>query len=47
MAYSALVSIFLIINVVVDSESNNTFSKVLDLTKDMVSTTMIVTGVRF
>ena len=39
---------FLLIIVVVDPESSNTFSKilVLDLTEEMVSTNMIVTGVR-
>ncbi len=47
LAYSAQVSIFILINVVVDSESNNTFSNVLDLTEEMVSTAMIVTGVKF
>ena len=37
---------FLLIIVVVDpDESNNTFSKILDLTEEMVSTTMMVTGV--
>jgi hypothetical protein len=34
-------------NVVVDPWSYNTLSRVLDLTEEMVSTTMIVTGVRF
>jgi hypothetical protein len=37
----------LLINVVVDPESNNTFSSLLDLTEEMVSTTKIVTGVSF
>ncbi len=36
---------FLLIIVVVESESNITFSKILDFTEEMVSTTMIVTGV--
>jgi hypothetical protein len=38
---------FPLINVVVDPESNNTLSRVLDLTEGMVSTTMIITCVRF
>jgi hypothetical protein len=37
---------FLLIIVAVDPESSNTFSKILDLTEEMVSTNMIVTGVR-
>jgi hypothetical protein len=36
---------FLLIIVVVEPESNKTFSKFLDFTEEMVSTTMIVTGV--
>ncbi len=35
------------IKVVVDPESSSTFSNFWDLTAEMVSTTMIVTGVRF
>jgi hypothetical protein len=35
---------FLLIMVVVEPESNKTFSKILDFTVEMVSTTMIVTG---
>jgi hypothetical protein len=38
---------FLSIMVVVEPESSNTFSKILDFTEEIVSTTMIVTGVRF
>jgi hypothetical protein len=38
---------FLLINDVVDPESNNTLSSLLDLTEEMVSITIIVTGVRF
>ena len=37
---------FLLIIVIVVPESNNIFSKILDLTEEMVSTTMMVTGVR-
>jgi len=37
---------FLLIIVAVDPESSNTFSKILDLTEEMVSTTIMVTGVR-
>jgi hypothetical protein len=37
----------LLINAVVDPESKNTLSSVLDLTEEMVSTTIIVTGGRF
>ena len=37
---------FLLIIVIVDPESSNTFSKTLDLTEEMVSTTMMVSGVR-
>jgi hypothetical protein len=33
--------------VVVEPESNKTFSKILEFTEEMVSTTMIVTGVSF
>ena len=47
MAYNVWVSIFSLSNVVVDPESNTTLSKFLDLTEEIVSTTMIVTGVRF
>jgi hypothetical protein len=36
---------FLLIIVVIEPESNKTFSKILDFTEEMVSTTMIVTGV--
>ncbi len=36
---------FLLIIVVVEPESNKTFRKILDFTEEMVSTTMIVTGV--
>jgi hypothetical protein len=36
---------FLLIIVVVESESNKTFSQILDFTEEIVSTTMIVTGV--
>ncbi len=36
---------FLLIIVDVEPESNNTFSKILNFTEEMVSTTMIVTGV--
>jgi hypothetical protein len=36
---------FLLIMVVVEPESNKTFSKILDSTEEMASTTMIVTGV--
>ncbi len=38
---------FLIINVVVDPESNKTFRRVLNLTEEMVSTAILFTGVRF
>ncbi len=38
---------FLLIKVVVDPESNSNFSNFLDLTAEMVSTTIMVTGVRF
>ncbi len=34
-------------NVVVDPESNNTLSRVFDQTEEMVSTTIIITGVGF
>ncbi len=37
---------FLLINVVVEPESNRTFSNLLDLAADIVSTTIIVIGVR-
>ncbi len=33
--------------VVVEPESSKTFNKILDLTEEIVSTTMIVTGVRY
>jgi hypothetical protein len=36
---------FLLIIVVVEPELNKTFSKILDFTEEMVSTTIIVTGV--
>ncbi len=36
---------FLLIIVVVEPESNKTFSKIIDFTEEMVSTTMTVTGV--
>jgi hypothetical protein len=36
---------FLLIIVVVEPESNKTFSKIINFTKEMVSITMIVTGV--
>jgi hypothetical protein len=36
---------FLLIIVIVDPESNKTFSKMLDLTEEMVSATIIVTDV--
>jgi hypothetical protein len=35
-----------LINVVVEPESNRTFSNLLDLTADIVSTTIIVIGAR-
>ena len=37
---------FLLIIVVVEPESSKTFNKILDFTEEIVSTTMIVTGVR-
>jgi hypothetical protein len=37
---------FLLIMVMVDPESNKTFNSLLDLTADIVSTTIIVIGVR-
>ena len=37
---------FLLINVVVEPESNRTFSNLLDLIADIVSTTIIVIGAR-
>jgi hypothetical protein len=37
---------FLLINVMVEPESNRTFSNLLDLTADIVSTTIIVIGAR-
>ena len=36
---------FLLIIVIVDPESSNTFSKIFDLTEEMVSATKIVTDV--
>ena len=38
---------FLLIKVIVGPESNRTLSNFLDLIAEIVSTTMIVTGVRF
>ncbi len=38
---------FLLIMVVVEPESSKTFNKILDFTEEIVSTTMIVTGVRW
>ena len=38
---------FLLVKVVVDPESNSSLGNYLDLTAEIVSTTMIVTGVRF
>ncbi len=38
---------FLLTRVVVDPESNKTFSYLLDLTAPMLSATMMVTGVEF
>jgi hypothetical protein len=38
---------FLLIMVVVEPESSKTFNKILDFTEEIVSTTMIVTGVRY
>ncbi len=37
---------FLLIMVVVEPESSKIFKKILDFTEEIVSTTMIVTGVR-
>jgi hypothetical protein len=37
---------FLLINVMVEPESNRSFSNLLDLTADIVSTTIIVIGAR-
>jgi hypothetical protein len=37
----------LLMKVVVDPESNNTLKRALGLTEEMVSTTMIVTNMRF
>jgi hypothetical protein len=38
---------FQLIMVVVEPESSKTFNTILDLTDEIVSTTMIVTGVRY
>ena len=38
---------FLLIMVVVEPESSKTLNKILDFTEEIVSTTMIVTGVRY
>jgi hypothetical protein len=47
MVGNVLVDIFLLIMVVVEPESSKTFNNILDFTEKIVSTTIIVTGVRY